>query len=182
MDKNELLLPDEVIMSKIYLLRGRKVMLDRDLAKLYGVQTKVLKQAVKRNIDRFPEDFMFEMTKDEFENWRSQFVTSGSDKIGLRYSPYCFTEQGVTMLSCILNSKRAIQLNIQIVRIFTKLREALSDSLAMKLEFEKIKKQLKEHDTNIQEIFTYLDELIKEQEKPGPRKRIGFRLPGKDRV
>ncbi len=87
-------------------------MLDRDLAELYGVETKVLKQAVKRNIERFPDDFMFEMTKEEFVNWRSQFVTSNSDRMGLRYAPFCFTEQGVTMLSCVLNSQRAIQLNI----------------------------------------------------------------------
>ena len=100
-------------------------MIDRDLAELYGVETKVLKQAVKRNIDRFPEDFLFEMTSDEFKDWRSQFVTSKSDKQGLRYAPYCFTEQGVTMLSCILNSARAIAVNIQIIRVFTKMRELL---------------------------------------------------------
>ena len=172
-----MLLPDEIIMSKIYLIRGVKVMLDRDLAELYGVQTKALKQAVRRNIERFPEDFMFEMTDNEFANWRSQFVTSNSDLMGLRHKPFCFTEQGVTMLSCILNSKRAIELNIQIVRIFTKLRESLTDSYAIKLEMEKIKSQLEDHDNNIQELFTYIDELIKEHEKPGPMKKIGFRLP-----
>lgn len=103
-------------MSKIYVIRDQKVMLDRDLAELYGVETKVLKQAVRRNMTRFPEDFMFEMTKEELENWRSQFVTSKEDRQGLRYMPFCFTEQGVTMLSCVLNSERAIHVNIQIIR------------------------------------------------------------------
>jgi len=115
--------PDEVVMSKIYMIRDQKVMLDRDLAKLYGVETKVLKQSVRRNIARFPEDFMFEMTKEELENWRSHFVTSKEDRQGLRYMPFCFTEQGVTMLSCVLNSERAIHVNIQIIRIYTRIRE-----------------------------------------------------------
>jgi hypothetical protein len=100
LEKN--VVPDELIMNRIYLIRGKKIMLDRDLAELYGVKTKVLKQAVRRNINRFPNDFMFEMTAKEFENWRSQNVTSNlNDKMGLRYSPFCFTEQGVTMLACI---------------------------------------------------------------------------------
>lgn len=103
------LVPDDVVMSKIYLIRDQKVMLDRDLALLYGVDTKVLKQAVRRNIQRFPEDFMFELTKDEFEHWRSQFVTSNKDRKGWRYEPFCFTEQGVTMLACTLNSEQAIR-------------------------------------------------------------------------
>jgi hypothetical protein len=125
--KNKLLLSDEAIMNKIYLVRGHRVMLDRDLAELYDVETKVLKQAVRRNLMRFPKDFMFEMTKKEFENWRSQVVTSNSgDNMGLRYSPYCFTEQGLTMLSCILNSKRAIAVNIQIIRTFHKMREMIT--------------------------------------------------------
>ena len=110
-DHSSLLIPEERIMDKIYLIRDQKIMLDRDLAFLYGVGTKVLKQAVKRNIQRFPEDFMFEMTKEELENWRSQFVTSNSERMGLRYAPFCFTEQCVTMLSCVLNSKRAINVN-----------------------------------------------------------------------
>jgi phage regulator Rha-like protein len=108
------------------LIRGKKVILDRDLAVLYEVQTKVLKQAVRRNAKRFPDDFMFELTTKEFENWRSQFVTSKSDKMGLRYKPMAFTEQGVAMLSSVLNSERAIQVNIQIIRAFTKLREMLA--------------------------------------------------------
>lgn len=102
---NAVIIPDEVVMSKIYVIRNHKVMLDRDLAELYGVETKVLKQAVRRNIASFPEDFMFEMTKEELENWRSQFVTSKEDRQGLRYMPFCFSEQGLTMLSCVLSSE-----------------------------------------------------------------------------
>jgi phage regulator Rha-like protein len=175
-ERNEnILLPDEVVMTKIFIVRDQKVMIDRDLAELYGVETKVLKQAVRRNIGRFPKDFMFEMTNKEFANWRSQFVTSNSDKLGLRYAPFCFTEQGVTMLSCTLNSKRAIQINIQIVRIFTKMREVLTDTLSIKLDIEIIKKKLENQDKNIELIFTYLDELMEKQENPKERKQIGFK-------
>ena len=113
--KQQILISEEIITSKIYVIRNQKVMLDRDLAKLYDVETKVLKQSVRRNTNRFPKDFMFEMTKEELEIWRSQFVTSKSDLKGLRHMPFCFTEQGVTMLSCILNSDRAIEVNIKII-------------------------------------------------------------------
>ena len=106
--------PDDVVLTKIYLIRDNKVMIDKDLAELYGIETKRLKEAVRRNRKRFPEDFMFEMSKEELENWRTQFATSNSERMGLRYPPFCFTEQGVTMLSCILNSERAIHVNIQI--------------------------------------------------------------------
>ena len=101
-------------------------MIDRDLAELYGLETKRLKEAVRRNIARFPVDFMFQMSSDEFSLWRSQFATSNQDRRGLRHAPFCFTEQGVTMLSCVLNSNRAIQVNIQIIRIFARMREILS--------------------------------------------------------
>jgi len=117
---------EEAIVSKIYLIRGQKVMIDRDLSELYGVETKQLKRQVRRNIDRFPEDFMFELSDEEFQEWRSQFGTSNEgDKMGLRYAPYVFTEQGVAMLSSVLNSERAIRVNIQIMRIYTKMREML---------------------------------------------------------
>ena len=168
-------IPDEVVMSKIYLVRGQKVMLDRDLAELYGVETRVLKQAVKRNIARFPADFMFEMTHKELEHWREEFATTIGERKGIRYSPFCFTEQGVTMLSCVLNSDRAIQLNIQIVRIFSKIREMLTDTLSVKLEIEEIKNKLKNQDKNIELVFIYLDELIEKHENPGPRTRVGFK-------
>ncbi|MFL5754448.1 MAG: ORF6N domain-containing protein [Bacteroidia bacterium] len=98
---------DEIILNQIYYIRGQKVMIDRDLAPLYGVETKVLKQTVKRNISSFPEDFMFEMSKAELDNWRTQIVTSNSDKMGLRYAPFCFTEQGVAMLSSVVKQRKS---------------------------------------------------------------------------
>ena len=179
-ENTSVLIPEERIIDKIYLIRSQKVMLDRDLAKLYGLETKVLKQQVKRNIDRFPEDFMFELTKDEFANWRSQFVTSNSERMGLRYLPMVFTEHGVLMLSSVLNSKKAISVNIQIMRIFTRVRQMLTDTLSMKLEIEEIKKKLQNQDKNIEIVFSYLDELIIKQEDQIPRKRIGFKVGSKD--
>ncbi len=169
---NKISIPDEIITNKIYLIRNEKVMLDRDLAELYGVETKVLKQAVRRNIKRFPKDFMFEMTKEEFINWRAEFMNDG-DKKGLRYAPFCFTEQGVTMLSCVLSSDRAIEMNIKIMRVFTKMREILTDNLSVKLEIEEIKKRLTSHSKNIELVFNYLDELIEKKDKP--RTKIGYK-------
>ncbi|WP_236582090.1 ORF6N domain-containing protein [Sphingobacterium spiritivorum] len=130
-DQIQNVLSDEVLIDKIYLIRGQRIILDRDLAQLYNVETRVLKQAVRRNIDRFPEDFMFEMSDRELQDWRSQNVISNSDKKGLRYSPFCFTEQGVAMLSSVLNSKPAIHINIQIMRIFTRLRQLLPITLKL---------------------------------------------------
>ena len=135
-------------------------MLDRDLSELYGVETKVLKQSVKRNIGRFPQDFMFELTKVELENWRSQFVTSNSDKMGLRYLPYVFTEQGVAMLSSVLNSEKAIMVNIRIIRIFTKIRQMLLDNTEMRLIIEELRKKTENNTKNIEVVFQYLDELL----------------------
>ena len=166
------IIPENIVVNKIYEVRGQKIMLDRDLAELYGISTKVLKQAVKRNIDRFPNDFMFELTKVEFQDWRSQFVTSNADKMGLRYAPFVFTEHGILMLSSILNSQQAIDVNIQIVRIFVKLRHLLAENGAIKLEIEDIKRKLNNHDKNIEIVFSYLDELI--AKKLGPRKRMGY--------
>jgi len=171
----EITIPDEIITNKIYLIREQKVMLDRDLAELYGVETRVLKQAVRRNAKRFPEDFMFEMTKEELEVWRSQFATSNQDKKGLRYAPFCFTEQGVTMLSCVLNSERAIEVNIRIIRVFTKIREVLTDNLSLKLDIEEIKKKLTNHSKNIELVFNYLDELTDKKENEKPRTQIGYK-------
>ena len=116
----------KIIQEKIYEIRGQKVMLDRDLAELYGVETKVLNQAVKRNIRRFPDDFMFQLSKDEFTFWKSQIVTSKADKKGLRRNPYAFTEQGVAMLSGVLNSDAAIDVNIKIMRAFVAIRRLTS--------------------------------------------------------
>lgn len=171
--KNIVEMPDEIIMNKIYLIRNHKVMLDRDLAGLYGVETRRLNEQVKRNISRFPVDFMFQLSWDEFSNLKSQFATSSWG--GRRKSPYVFTEHGVLMLSSVLNSERAIAVNIQIMRIFTKIREMLTDNLSLKLEIEEIKKKLANQDKNIELVFNYLDELIDKQEKPKPRKQIGFR-------
>jgi hypothetical protein len=140
--ENEILLSEELISNKIYFIRNQKVMLDRDLAFLYSIETRVLKQAVKRNISRFPKDFMFELSPDEFSNWRSQFVTSNSDKMGLRYSPMAFTEHGVLMLSSVLNSDKAIQTNIQIMRIFTKVRQMLLDTTDLKIDILQIQKRI----------------------------------------
>ena len=146
---NQIYITEKTISDKIYLIRNQNVMIDRDLAALYGEETKHLKRQVKRNIERFPKDFMFEMSKEEFQNWRSQFVTSNSsDKMGLRYAPYVFTEQGVAMLSSVLHSPKAIAVNIRIIRVFTKIREFLIDNLEVKLEIEEIKKSL----TTIQKV------------------------------
>ena len=153
----------ETIAGKIYLIRGTKVILDRDLSELYGVETKQLKRAVRRNIDRFPSDFMFDLTKNELENWRRQIGTSNSDKMGLRYKPMAFTEQGVAMLSSVLNCKRAIQVNIQIIRTFTKLRQVLSDNKELRKEFEELKQIT---DERFQIVIETLDQLINIENKP----------------
>jgi len=169
-------IPEDIISSKIYWIREQKVMLDRDLAELYQVETKQLKRQVRRNMERFPEDFMFELSPEEFKNWRSQFGTSKtSDKMGLRYAPYVFTEQGVAMLSSVLNSPTAIKVNIQIIRVFTKLRQSLTDTLHLKVEIEQIKKKLTNQGKNIELVFNYLDELLERKEEEKPRPRIGFK-------
>ncbi len=169
----KLSLADEAIMNKIYLVRSQKIMIDRDLAELYGVETKRLKEAVRRNRSRFPKDFMFEMNGKEFTNWRTQFASSNSDKLGLRYAPFCFTEQGVTMLSCILNSERAIRVNIQLIRIFSRMREMLLTHKDILLQLEKIEQKLSGHDGQIERIFLYIKQLLN---PPQPaRQRIGFR-------
>ncbi len=172
--KNEIsVLPDEVIINKIYVFREQKVMLDSDLAELYGVSTKVFNQSVKRNIERFPGDFMFRLTDEEEEFLRSQFVTSKSGSGGRRYLPYAFTEQGVAMLSSVLNSEVAIKVNIRIIRLFTKLREMLMTNKDLLLRMEKIEKDLASQGQNIDVVFNYLDQFIKQEEKP--RVKIGFK-------
>lgn len=172
----KLSVPEEVVMSKIYEIRGEKVMIDRDLTELYGLETKRLKEAVRRNLNRFPEDFMFEMDKDEFEIWRTQNATSKAVLKGLRYAPFCFTEQGVTMLSCILNSEHAIAMNIAIVRTFTKMRKMLLTHKDLLLQMEEIRKKVSGQDEKIKLIFDYLKQFIKEQDKP--RIPVGFKRDG----
>ncbi len=155
---NKSLMLEEVIINKIYLIRNQKVMIDRDLAELYGVTTGNLNKAVKRNIKRFPEDFMFQLSKQEYENLL--FQSGISSWGGTRSLPYVFTEQGVAMLSGVLSSDRAIQVNIQIMRIFTKMREMLTENLSLRIEVESIKKKLTNHDKSIELVFSYLDELL----------------------
>ncbi|WP_343696172.1 ORF6N domain-containing protein [Flavobacterium sp.] len=169
------LLSEETISNKIYFIRGQKVMLDRDLALLYGIETKRLKEQVKRNLNRFPIDFMFQLTKIEFENWRSQFATSNSEKMGLRHTPMAFTEHGVLMLSSILKSDKAIQTNIQIMRIFTKVRQMLLDTTEIKVDILQIQKKLENHDKNIELVFSYLDELTEKKENEPERVKIGYK-------
>ncbi len=169
-------IPDEIIMRKIYLIRGTKVLLDKDLAELYGVDTKQLKRAVRRNITRFPEDFMFELNTNEFNDLRSQFGTSSWG--GSRYLPMAFTEHGVLMLASVLNSDRAISVNIQVVRIFTRMREILASHAEILHRLEKIEAKMGEHDDQILLIFEYLKQLeaVKHQELDQKnRKRIGFK-------
>ena len=156
--------PQLDIESKILVIRGQQVMIDRDLAELYGVETKVLNQAVKRNIERFPEDFCFQLNKAEFEIWRSQFVTSNSDKMGLRRPPYVFTEQGVAMLSSVLRSKNAVEINIQIMRVFVALRRFLkiNAQVFQRLDFMEKRQisseiHLLEHGKKIDELFDRMD-------------------------
>jgi len=167
----EISIPDEVLMNKIYMLNDTKVMLDSDLAELYQVETKVLNQAVKRNRERFPQDFMFQLTDEQWENLKSQNVTSSWG--GRRTLPYAFTEQGVAMLSSVLNSDVAIKMNIQIIRVFTKMREMLLTHKDLLLEMEEIRKKVSGQDEKIELIFTYLRQFIKEQEKP--RNSIGYK-------
>jgi len=138
------LVATEQITEKIYLLRGAKVMLDKDLATLYRVETKYLKQSVRRNINRFPDDFMFELSKEEFADLKSQIANADSEKKSLRYSPMVFTEQGVAMLSSILRSDRAIQVNIQIMRTFTKMRNMIAENEALRKTVETLKQQTDE--------------------------------------
>jgi phage regulator Rha-like protein len=176
--KNFLMLPEETIMSKIYLIRGKKIMLDRDLAILYDVENKRLKEAVRRNISRFPEDFMFELTLEELENWRHQYGTSKKEKMGLRIPPFAFTEYGVLMLASVLNSDRAVQVNIQIVRVFTKMREMLLSNRDIIEKLLQIEQNLADHDEKILLIFEYLKQLeqAKQQEiEYKERKKIGFK-------
>ena len=185
----------EVIQSKIYDIRGQKVMIDRDLAEMYGVETRTLNQAVKRNVDRFPEDFMFQLTDEETQNWKSQIVITNYVKMGMRRNPYAFTELGVAMLSSVLNSKTAIQINMGIMRAFVAVRQLIALPKPDKVvELQNEVKELKEY---IEEVFAdYNDinddtrmqlELINQtlaelQAKKAwderPRNPIGFKKPG----
>jgi len=180
MRTSNVMIPDEVIVDKIYYIRGKKVMLDRDLADLYQVETKRLKEQVRRNIDRFPDDFMFELTKEELSEWRYNFGTSSSETMGLRVPPFAFTEHGVIMLASVLNSERAIQVNIRIVRIFIRMREIMETHNEILKKLDYLDKKDIEQDERIMLVFEYLKKLEagKQQEfEQKNRKRIGFKTP-----
>ena len=165
-DKDELL----VIQSKIYEIRGQKVMLDRDLAEMYGVLTKVLNQAVKRNPDRFPEDFMFQLTNEETQNWKSQIVTTNSIKMGVRRNPYAFTELGVAMLSSVLNSKTAIQINMSIMRAFVTIRH---------IAFTPPKDELQELQNDVRQLKEYIEDVFTDYNDINEDTRIQLELINK---
>lgn len=175
-NKQTAIIPDEQVISKIYLIRGQKVMLDRDLAALYQVETRTLNQAVQRNIDRFPKDFMFQLTRQEFENLKSQIVTSSWG--GVRKLPFAFTEQGVAMLSGVLNSAVAIKVHIQIIRVFAKMKSLILTHKDILLQLEKLEKKFEKPDEQIQLIFEYLKQLLN---PPQPaRNPIGFKTKRED--
>ena len=173
------LVPIELIASKIYLIRGIKVILDRDLAELYGVETRSLIQAVKRNIERFPPDFMLRLTKEEFDSLRSQIVIS-KGKGGRRYLPYVFSEQGVAMLSSVLKSKRAIEVNIAIMRAFVQLRKTLDSNAELARKLADLEKRFESHDEQIQAIFEAIRQLMAPPDKKV--KKIGFTVKEKQKA
>ena len=168
------LIPSERVTHAILFIRGQKVMLDHDLATLYGVETKVLVRSVQRNIHRFPKDFMFQLTRKEFENLRCQFGTSRFWG-GRRYRPYAFTEQGVAMLSSVLSSRKAIAVNIAIMRAFVKIREVLSANKELAEKLKELESKLEKHDADIHNIFDAIRQLMAVQEKP--KRQIGFHTP-----
>lgn len=162
----------EILKSRIYLIRGHRVMLDRDLANLYGVSTRVFNQAVKRHRDRFPSDFMFQLDKIELANWKSHFVTSNSAaRMGLRKRPFVFTEHGILMLSSVLNSERAVQVNIEIMRTFAKLRRLATAYPDLARRLDELESR---YDAQFKEVFMAIRSLIAFPEKP--KRRIGFKM------
>ncbi len=173
-----LVVPDEVVMNKIYIIRNHKVMLDRDLAELYGVKSIRLREQVKRNITKFPEHFMFQLTEIEVEIMLSQNAIPSKSHLGGTL-PFVFTEHGVLMLANVLKSERAVQVSIRIIELFVKLREMLLKNTDLKYEIEKIKRKLDNQDKNMEIVFRYLDELLDKKENPKPRAKIGYRLPKK---
>ncbi len=167
------LVPAEQIERQIYLIRGQKVMLDSDLAMLYGVLTKNLNLAVRRNVLRFPQDFMFQLTEEETQSLRLQIATSNKGRGGRRYVPFVFTEQGVAMLSSVLKSDRAVQMNVFIIRAFVKLREMIATNVDLARKIDALEKKFKGHDDDIQIIFQAIKKLLEPPPVP-PRKPIGF--------
>ena len=173
------ILPDERIMTKIYLIRGQKVMIDIDLSELYNVETRRINEQVKRNLKRFPPDFMFQLSEQETRILMSHFATSSWG--GSRKLPYAFTEHGVLMLSSVLSSDRAIEVNIRIMRIFIRFRQILTENTDLREAIERLEKKTENNTKNIEVVFQYLDELLVKEEKTKekPRKLIGYKLPEK---
>ncbi len=158
MDNIKIIEQNQNIQSKIYTIRGLQVMLDRDLAELYMVENRALNQAVKRNIERFPPDFMFQLSKEEFKIWKSQFVTSNSDKMGLRKMPFVFTEQGVSMLSAILKSKVAIEISVKIMKTFIDMRKFINQNSIIFQKFEHIEQKILKYDEKFDKLFDALED------------------------
>jgi hypothetical protein len=171
---NKIIIPDEIITNKIYFIRNTKVMLDRDLAELYNVEPRRLREQVKRNIDKFPEHFMFRLTEIEVELMVSQNAIPSRQVLGGSL-PYVFTEHGILQLSNVVKSERATEMSIKIIEIFVSLREFLTDSLNVKLEIEEIKKKLANHNKNIELVFSYLDEMMEKQDNKVERNKIGYK-------
>ena len=172
----EISIPDEVITSKIYLIREQNVMIDSDLAELYQVETRRLNEQVKRNINRFPKDFMFRLTKEEWLNLKSQFATSSWG--GRRKEPYVFTEHGVLMLSSVLNSERAIDVNIKIMRVYTKIKGMLLTHKDLLLKVQEIEQKVSSNDNEIMLIFEYIkqfEEVKQQQLEQSERNQIGYK-------
>lgn len=177
--KEKLSITDEQIENKIYIIRGQKVMIDRDLSELYCVETRVLNQAVKRNSKRFPTDFMFKLTQNELENWVSQFVIPNSERMGRRIPPYVFTEQGVAMLSSVLKSETAIDVNIQIVRIFTRMRRLILSHKELLFKMEEIEKKVTNQDERVELLFKYVKQFMQNEEE---RPKVGYKISNKVKV
>jgi len=180
-ENTAILIPDERIMDKIYLIRGLKVMIDRDLAELFSVKAIRLREQVKRNPDKFPEHFMFQLTEAEVEIMVTQNAIPSKKHLGGSL-PFAFSEYGVLQLANVLKSNTAVQMSIKIIEIFVRIRQVLTDTLEMKQEIEEIKKKLQNQDKNIELVFSYLDELITEKENLTPRKRIGFKANESDKT
>lgn len=172
------IIPQEVLINKIYFLRNEKVMIDRDLAQLYAVKAIRLREQVKRNITKFPKHFMFQLTEQEVEILVSQNAIPSKSSLGGTF-PYAFTEHGVLMLANILKSEQAVQVSIRIIELFVKLREMVVSHAELKLEIERIKRKMDNNDKNMEVVFKYLDELLEKNDNPTPRKKIGFKIPKK---
>jgi phage regulator Rha-like protein len=170
----EVTIPERIITSKIYLIRGQKVMLDRDLAELYDVKNIRLREQVKRNMDKFPEHFIFRLTKIEADSMVSHFAILSKKHLGGSL-PYVFTEHGILQLANVLTGDRATQISIRIIEVFVQMREALTDNLSLKIDIEEIKKKLTNHSKNIKLVFNYLDELIEKKDNEKPRKKVGYK-------